>query len=195
MDQHRHAILVVDDIGANREILVRRFERRGYEVVEADGGSRALELIGQRVFDIVLLDVDMPDLNGFEVLKQIRQQHSASSLPVIMVTGKSGGEDIAMALAAGANDYVTKRVDFVVALARTTAQLGRKRAEDAVLDANETLRRMNETLERRVGERTSELVGANEKLQEEIAERERSEAASHYIAHHDALTGLGNRVL
>jgi diguanylate cyclase (GGDEF)-like protein len=112
-----------------------------------------------------------------------------------MVTGKSQGEDVAEALAAGANDYVTKPVDFVVALARTNAQLGRKRAEDAVRKANESLRRMNESLEQRVAERTNELERANQDLRNEIAERERSEAETHYIAHHDALTGLGNRVL
>jgi PleD family two-component response regulator len=112
-----------------------------------------------------------------------------------MVTGKAEGDGVAEAFAAGANDYVTKPVDFVVALARTNAQLGLKRAEKAAQEAHETLRQMNEHLELRVAQRTSELVRANEQLRSEIAERERSEAENYYIAHHDALTGLGNRVL
>jgi len=195
MTEHKPAILVVDDVAANRDVLGRRFERRGFDVTEADGGFRALELIDQRSFDLVLLDVEMPDLNGLEVLKRIRQRHSEMSLPVIMVTGKSEGEDVAEALAAGANDYVTKPVDFVVALARTNAQLGRKRAEEAVLNTNECLRQVNDNLELRVNERTSDLIRANEQLRNEIAERKRSEAQAHHIAYHDALTGLGNRVL
>jgi diguanylate cyclase (GGDEF)-like protein len=163
--------------------------------MEAGGGHRALELTREKAFDLVLLDVTMPDLNGLEVLKQIRQHPSTSALPVIMVTGKSEGAHVAEAFAAGANDYVTKPVDFVVALARVNAQLALKRAEKAARDAAETLRQINETLEQRVIQRTSELVSINERLRNEIAERERSEAETYYIAHHDALTGLGNRVL
>jgi DNA-binding response OmpR family regulator len=151
-------------------------------ITEAEGGHRALELTRERPFDIVLLDLTMPDLDGLEVLKKIRQCPNTASLPVIMVTGKSEGDGVAEAFAAGANDYVTKPMDFVVALARTNAQLGLKRAEKAAREANETLRHVNENLEQRVAQRTSELVRANEQLRSEIAERERSEAENYYIS-------------
>ena len=76
----------------------------------------------------------MPDLSGLEVLRRIREHYSAAALPVIMITAKSAGTDVAEALEAGANDYVTKPVDFVVALARTNTQLALRRAEaDALL--------------------------------------------------------------
>jgi diguanylate cyclase (GGDEF)-like protein len=117
------------------------------------------------------------------------------SLPVIMVTAKAEGADIAEALESGANDYVTKPVDFVAALARVKTQLERKRDKEAIQRANESLLQVNEDLEQRVYERTAELVRANEELKKEIAERERSQAEIHYLAHHDPLTGLGNRVL
>jgi diguanylate cyclase (GGDEF)-like protein len=195
MTERQPAILIVDDVAANRDVLRRRYERHGFQITEADGGYRAIELTRERHFDLVLLDVTMPDIDGLEVLKRIRQCPSTASLPVIMVTGKAEGDGVAEAFAAGANDYVTKPVDFVVALARTNAQLGLKRAEKAAREANETLRQMNEHLEQRVAQRTIELVRANEQLRSEIAERERSEAENYYIAHHDALTGLGNRVL
>jgi diguanylate cyclase (GGDEF)-like protein len=195
MSECQPTILIVDDIAANRDLLRRRFERHGFQIAEADGGHRAIELARERPFDLVLLDVTMPDLDGLDVLKSIRQFPATAPLPVIMVTGKAEGDGVAEAFAAGANDYVTKPVDFVVALARTNAQLGLKRAEKAAREANETLRQMNEHLELRVAQRTSELVRANEQLRSEIAERERSEAENYYIAHHDALTGLGNRVL
>jgi diguanylate cyclase (GGDEF)-like protein len=195
MTERQPAILSVDDVAANRDVLRRRYERHGFQITEADGGYRAIKLTRERHFDLVLLDVTMPDIDGLEVLKRIRQCPSTASLPVIMVTGKAEGDGVAEAFAAGANDYVTKPVDFVVALARTNAQLELKRAEKAAREANETLRQMNEHLEQRVAQRTIELVRANEQLRSEIAERERSEAENYYIAHHDALTGLGNRVL
>jgi diguanylate cyclase (GGDEF)-like protein len=191
----RPRLLIVDDISDNRAVLARRFQRRGFEITEADGGYRALQLINQESFDAVLLDVMMPDLDGVEVLKRIRQEHSPISLPVIMVTAKSQSDDVVQALECGANDYVTKPVDFAVALVRVNAQVGRKRAEEEIRQVNCALREANDSLERRVKERTAKLVEANEHLQREVQQRLQSEARTHFLAHHDALTGLGNRVL
>jgi diguanylate cyclase (GGDEF)-like protein len=188
-------LLIVDDISDNRAILTRRFQRRGFEVVEADSGFAAIELINRESFDLVLLDVMMPGIDGIETLKRIRSKQSASILPVIMVTAKSESNNIVDALELGANDYVTKPVDFAVALARVNTQISRKRAEQQVALANEELRKANEDLERRVQERTSRLVDANQRLKVEIADREESQARSQYLAYHDSLTGLGNRLL
>ena len=82
-------ILVVDDVEDNRALLSRRFAKRGYLIVEADNGSAALDLIAQQDFDLVLLDIMMPGLNGIEVLKLIRASYSPDILPVIMVTAKA----------------------------------------------------------------------------------------------------------
>jgi diguanylate cyclase (GGDEF)-like protein len=112
-----------------------------------------------------------------------------------MVTAKTGTNHIVDALELGANDYVTKPVDFAVAFARVNTQIGRKRAEQQVLLANEALRKANEELERRVEERTGRLVEVNQRLKVEIANREESQAKSQYLAYHDSLTGLGNRLL
>ena len=188
-------ILIVDDISDNRAILTRRFERRGFEVVEADSGLAAIELIDRESFDVVLLDVMMPGIDGIETLKRIRSRQSASALPVIMVTAKSESDNIVDALELGANDYVTKPVDFAVALARINTQISRKRAEQQVVLANEELRKANEDLERRVEERTSRLIDANQRLKVEIADRQESQARSQYLAYHDSLTGLGNRLM
>lgn len=168
-------LLIVDDIFDNRAVLGRRFERRGYEVIEADCGGRALELIAAESFDVVLLDVMMPDMDGREVLRHIRHTHNSVALPVIMVTAKSQSEDVVEALTLGANDYITKPVDFAVALARVHVQVGRKRAEQRLWASNEALSRANEELETRVAERTSELVESNGRLRLAI---ERAEAAN-----------------
>jgi diguanylate cyclase (GGDEF)-like protein len=191
----RPRLLIVDDISDNRTILTRRFQRHGFDVVEAESGLTAIELVETAAFDTVLLDVMMPEMDGIETLKRIRSQKSASELPVIMVTARSESDNIVDALELGANDYVTKPVDFAVALARVNTQISRKRAEQQVALANKELRRANEDLERRVEERTSRLIDANQRLKVEIADREESQARSQYLAYHDSLTGLGNRLL
>ncbi len=195
-----HSLLIVDDIAANRDVLARRFRSRGFRTVAAGGGHEALDLIEREKFDLVLLDVVMPDMNGLEVLAKIRERHSAAALPVVMATAMSESTDIVRALELGANDYVTKPVDFAVACARVETQLARKRAEDEasrareeLSRANEALGRANEELEQRVRARTAELTAVNEQLVGEIAQRNRSEAKIRFLAEHDALTGLANR--
>jgi signal transduction histidine kinase len=150
-------ILIVDDVDDNRTILRRRFERRGYEIAEAESGKGCLAAIDAGDFDVVLLDVMMPDMNGLDVLRKIREKHTDVQLPVIMVTGKTESQDIVEALTAGANDYVTKPVDFAVALARVATQVGRRQAEEHVRRANEALSQANEDLERKIAERTDQL--------------------------------------
>jgi DNA-binding response OmpR family regulator len=157
-------VLIVADVADNRTILRRRFERKGYQIAEADSGRGCLEAVAAETFDVVLLDVMMPDMNGLEVLRKIREEHSDVQLPVIMVTGRVESQDIVEALTAGANDYITKPVDFAVALARVSTQVGRRQAEEQVRRANEALSRANEDLERRIAERTVELVRTNEQL-------------------------------
>jgi DNA-binding response OmpR family regulator len=148
-------LLVVDDDEANRDLLSRRLTRKGYEVAVAEDGSRAIGLVRGQPFDLVLLDVVMPGLSGLEVLQELRQSHPATELPVIMVTAKNESGDIVEALRLGANDYVSKPLDFPVVLARIQAQLSLKRAVEEVV-----------RLERRLAERNHDLEGANARLAE-----------------------------
>ena len=191
----KERLLIVDDVRENREILRRRFERKGFSTTEAAGGIEALDLIERETFDLVLLDMMMPDVDGLQVLARIRAKYSQGVLPVIMVTAKSQSEDIVEALNCGANDYITKPVDFSVALARVITQLDRKRAEEKIQQMNEELSRAKEALEGRVAARTEDLAHANQQLQSELEQREKSQATIVHLAHHDALTGLGNRLL
>ena len=135
-------LLIVDDLEVNRVLLCRMFGMHGYETVEAAGGVPCLELLERETFDLVLLDVMMPDLDGREVLRRIRERHTASELPVIMVTALTETHEVVAALRLGANDYLTKPVDFAVALARTEAQIARKRAEGALREAHAELHAM-----------------------------------------------------
>lgn len=120
-------LLVVDDNEANRDILSRRLERSGFTVLVAADGPSALDIVERSRVDLVLLDIMMPGMNGIDVLKVLRATHSAAELPVIMATAKTDSEDVVEALTLGANDYVTKPIDFPVVLARVQAHLRTRR--------------------------------------------------------------------
>ena len=132
MEAAERTLLVVDDNAANRELLSRRFERKGFRVITAEDGQRALDILATSKVDLVLLDVMMPGLTGLDVLRKVRETQTPSVLPVIMVTAKTESEDIVEALELGANDYVTKPIDFPVVLARVKAQLRMRPAHEAV---------------------------------------------------------------
>ncbi len=131
------SLLVVDDNEANRDALSRRLRQHGYDATTAADGMEALTLLPQSNFDLVLLDVEMPGLSGFDVLKQLRATYSRTKLPVIMVTARTAGEDVVEALKIGANDYLTKPIDFQVALARIETHLAHKRAVEDLRDSEE----------------------------------------------------------
>ncbi|MCC6521021.1 MAG: response regulator [Polyangiaceae bacterium] len=126
------SLLVVDDDARVREGLAERLERKGFRVSTAAGGWAALALLEEQRVDIVLLDVAMPELGGLEVLELVRKRHSAADLPVIMATSRRDTADVVEALRLGANDYITKPVDFPVVLARLRLQLALKHANDRV---------------------------------------------------------------
>ncbi len=185
--------LIVDDIADNRVVLARLFRRRGFEIEEAGDGEEALRLIEQRSFDVVLLDATMPGLDGVEVLRRIRATWSAAILPVIMMAEKAASDDVAGFLKLGANDCVTKPVDFAVALERVIKQVARRRAELELRRVNKALEDARKQLEDSVTERSAELIQANATISEETARRMATENRIAFLAHHDPLTGLANR--
>ncbi len=134
-------LLVVDDNPDNLDMLSRRLRRCGYEVASAEHGRQALEQAGREKFDLVVLDIMMPDMDGFEVLEHLRRTHTVADLPVIMATAKDASDDIVRALELGANDYVTKPLDFRVLLARVRTQLALKHVTRALASANQRMKR------------------------------------------------------
>jgi diguanylate cyclase (GGDEF)-like protein/PAS domain S-box-containing protein len=131
------SLLLVDDNEMNRDVLSRRLKQRGFDVIVAADGPQALVLASANAFDLVLLDVEMPGISGLEVLATLRRTRSATDLPVIMVTARSEGTDIVEAFRLGANDYVTKPIDFPVALARIGTHLAHKRAVEGLRESEE----------------------------------------------------------
>ncbi|HRE43016.1 MAG TPA: EAL domain-containing protein [Terricaulis sp.] len=172
-------ILLVDDQAQNRDMLGRRLERRGYDVVLRESAVTIEDDITAEQIELVLLDWMMPERSGLEALKGIRARYDAEHVPVIVVTALDDGDVVSAALEAGANDYITKPIDLRVLTARVKAQLDRRQA---VLELDV----IRDNLERTVQERTQDLVA-------EISEREAAEARAQTLARHDPLTGLANR--
>ncbi len=121
--EKRALVMVVDDERVNREILSRMLSRNGYDVLTADSGEAALERLEEQLPDLILLDVIMSGISGFELLHTIRSRYHDSELPVIMVTAESERENVVRAFQEGANDYLTKPLDPQITLARVSLQL------------------------------------------------------------------------
>src|SRR5262249_37859841 len=154
MKPETSTLLVVDDNEANRTGLSQLFRLHGYEVCVAKDGRHALEFVRRQPCDLVLLDIMMAGLSGLDVLKQLRTSHPPTELPVIMATALGASADIVHALRLGANDYITKPIDFAVLLARVQTQLSLRHAVQRII-----------RLEHHLTQRNEELQGANSKLQ------------------------------
>ena len=137
---HTQRILVVDDTEYNRDLLERRLTRRGFNVDSVADGYAALKALEERDYALVLLDIMMPGIDGYEVLAEIRKSRLQTELPIIMVTAKDDSADIVRALELGASDYVTKPIDFAVALARINTHLLVSRSQAALRAAHERMK-------------------------------------------------------
>ncbi len=150
-------ILVVDDIPANRKLLADLLEVAGYEVLRANSGEEALASIEANKPDLVLLDVVMPGLNGYEVCERIRADSGIGVLPVIMVTALDPTEERIKGLEAGADDFLTKPINRAELLARVRSLLRIKSLYDTVQSQAAELAVLNTGLEQRVGEQVNQL--------------------------------------
>ena len=123
-------LLVVDDQEANRDLLSRRLAMQGYRVETAESGSRALALLGESPFDLVLLDIMMPGMDGYDVLSRIKDDATLAHIPVVMVSAVGETDSVVRCLELGADDYLTKPFNALVLRARVNASLAKKRLHD-----------------------------------------------------------------
>jgi adenylate cyclase len=123
-------LLAVDDDDLNRDMLIRRLEKLGYDVVEAATGREALNRLKESTFDLVLLDILMPDLDGFQTLEFMKADPRLKHIPVIMLTALDDVDSTVRCIEAGAEDYVPKPFNPVVLRARISASLEKKRLRD-----------------------------------------------------------------
>lgn len=164
MDCDAGRLLVVDDDQANRDLLFDLLTPHGYAVSLAEDGETALSLAGRQEFDLVLLDITMPGIDGFGVLSELRKSQGRSELPVIMVTGRDDRDLVVRALDGGANDYITKPADLPVILARLRTQLALKRAYDQIVALEHDRELRNGQLERA----NAELAKANQQMKGDL---------------------------
>lgn len=149
-------ILIVDDEPVNLQVLGNYLAKQPYELRHAGSGAEALRLVAEAKPDLILLDVMMPRMTGYEVCREIRRTYSPGELPVLLVTAKNQMEDLLEGFNAGANDYLTKPVSRPELLARVELQL--------------QLLQLNHSLERLVEERTADLADTNRRLHRSMRE-------------------------
>ena len=181
-------VLIVDDSKVIRTAIREILEIGNLQVSEACDGKEALESINNNLPDLVLLDAVMPKIDGISVLKILRKTYSKIQLPIILIASQGSPREMVQALDLGANDYVTKPIDFDVLWARLTNQLMQKQAA-------EFLRSAKQSLEKQIKKRTAELKSSNQLLEKEIQVRLQAENRLQKQASYDELTGLPNRSL
>ena len=150
-------ILVVGDVPNNVKLLADLLAVKGYSVVTADGGAAALRLVAADTPDLVLLDVMMPDLNGYEVCRAIRADPLTQMLPVVMVTALDPSSERVKGIEAGADDFLSKPINQAELLARVRSLLRVKQYYDTVQNQAQQLADWNRTLEQRVQEQVAQL--------------------------------------
>jgi class 3 adenylate cyclase len=150
-------ILIVDDNETNRDILQSRLEIHGYQLVQAADGEEALTLACRDHPDLILLDVMMPKIDGFEVCRRLKNDPALPFMPIILVTAKADSKDVVAGLDAGADEYLTKPIDQAALVARVRSMLRIKMLHDKVQAQATDLATWNQTLEQRVADQVSEI--------------------------------------
>jgi PAS domain S-box-containing protein len=171
-------ILVVDDNETNADLLSRQLERQGYTVAVAGNGQQALRMVEAQRYDLMLLDIIMPEMNGYEVLERLKTHDTLRHIPVIMISALDEIESVVRCIQSGAEDYLPKPFNPVLLRARIGACLEKKRLRDQEIvylaqlsQAHTEITSLNERLQAD----NAQLQELNEQLQIQIVERQRAE--------------------
>lgn len=156
-DETRNKILIVDDVPQNLQVLGSILRKEPYQIAFATSGKEALGMIDKSDYALILLDIMMPEMNGFEVCDKIQKNSTTKDIPIIFLTAKADVDSIVNGFECGGKDYITKPFNSKELLARVKTQLELK-------DKSEQLKNMNEILEKKVKERTVKLEEANDRL-------------------------------
>ncbi|MFU8789167.1 MAG: PAS domain-containing protein [Methylobacter sp.] len=170
-------VLIVDDTPTNLGIVVESLESRGYRLVVAQDGIEGLQRAAFVKPDIILLDVMMPGLDGFEVCRRLKNNADTAGIPVIFMTALAETEHKITGFKVGGVDYITKPMQIEEVIARVGTHLNLQAMQRQLQTQNAQLQAQQVELERRVMQRTSELSASNRLLREEIEERKRIEEA------------------
>jgi diguanylate cyclase (GGDEF)-like protein len=171
---NRYNILIVDDVPKNIQLAASILQNESYHIAFAQDGPTALNQVESNRFDLILLDIMMPQMDGFEVCRRIRDRSDNPDMPIIFLTAKNDTDSIVKGFAMGAMDYVRKPFNGAELQARVKTHLELYRSKKAIKDVNQRLQ-----------QEMSERIKAEEELKQ-------SEANYRYLSLHDNLTGLYN---
>ena len=191
-------ILVVDDMRANVEILSRIVTRLGYDVETAENGVQALAIMEKRKPELVLLDIEMPEMDGYEVLERVVQDPALKRIPIIVVTGLSDADDVIKALSLGAYDHVVKPFNPTILNARIEAVLKRKELADIEEYYGQMATRQIQSLEGRLLEHIKALDAAKHTLifaMTKLTEYRDEETGRHLLRIREYCRCLGEAVM
>ena len=183
-----YSILIADDQPFNIQVLGNLLKQAQFHVLVAESGQAVLERAQTALPDLILLDVIMPGLNGFETCRRLKANPLTQSIPVIFLSALDKAFNKVEAFAVGGADYITRPFQAEEVLVRVKHQL-------ALWTARAELAALNRELEERVQARTAELETINQRLQQEIFERNQMQVQLHRLAFHDTVTNLPNRAL
>ncbi|MDI9509940.1 MAG: diguanylate cyclase [Bacillota bacterium] len=178
IDNSQVKILLVDDIRMNLEIAGKTLEREGYDLYIADNGFTALDLIHETDFDLILLDIMMPEMDGFETCRKIRQSKKNLDIPIIFLTAKADIDSIVTGFDLGAVDYIRKPFNFLELVARVKTHVELKKSREEIRRKNLKLKEAYNQL--KIVAKTDPLTGLinrremMERIEHEMARYERS---------------------
>ena len=198
----RNRILIIDDNSINLDLLSELLDYAGFEVWTALNGQTGLEIISQKIPDLILLDIMLSDWDGFEICAYLKADPTYAQIPIIFITALSQSQEKVKGLKLGAVDYITKPFDQSEIIARINLHLKihslntqLKHEIHQKKQVEQSLYQLNLELEQRVEERTAQLQITLEELQEAQKNLLDREQQLHYKAYHDPLTELPNRSL
>lgn len=179
-------ILIVDDTPDNLDLLAAILTKRGYVTRCIDNGLQAIEVVNSGWADLILLDIQMPDMDGYEVCEHLKANPETAAVPIIFISALNDFGDKKKAFKAGGVDYINKPFEIKEVVVRVANQIAIQSSKKEIIE-------LNNQLEQKVKERTAELENSNQKLKAEIDRRQQAQDRLLQMALNDPITGYANR--